>query len=285
MEDIQPVIQVSEISKVFGEQNALRDVSFQVVPGEIFGFLGPSGAGKTTTIKILTGQLIPSGGYATLLGQNVTEIDERIYEQVGIVGDISGLYERLSVIENLRIFARLLNVDGARIDALLKRVGLDQDRNKLAGKLSTGMKQRLRLIRAVLHQPRVLFLDEPTSGLDPSTVADVHKLILELKAQGTAIFLTTHNMTEATKLCDQVALLNDGVIQEQGSPQALSLKYNRHRTYRVLLANNQSLTLPESEDTAAHIKEWMTTGEIRAIHSNEPSLEDVFLEVTGRSLA
>jgi len=285
MESLQPVIQVLGISKVFGKQTALRDVSFQVAKGEIFGFLGPSGAGKTTTIKILTGQLLPTVGQATLLGHSVTEIDEHIYEQVGIVGDTSGLYERLSVVENLRIFARLLNVDKARIDVLLKRVGLDQDRDKQAGKLSTGMKQRLRLVRAILHQPRVLFLDEPTSGLDPSSVADVHKLILELKAQGTAIFLTTHNMTEATQLCDRVALLNDGVIQEQGTPQELSLKYNRHRTYQVLLADNQSLTLPENEETATRIRDWMIAGEIRSIHSNEPSLEDIFLEVTGRSLA
>lgn len=285
MRSLQPVIQVSGISKVFGKQTALRDISFQVTTGEIFGFLGPSGAGKTTTIKILTGQLIPTAGQATLLGQGVTEIDEHIYEQIGIVGDTSGLYERLTVVENLQIFARLLNVDNSRIDGLLKRVGLEKDRDKQAGKLSTGMKQRLRLVRAILHQPRVLFLDEPTSGLDPNNVADVHKLILELKEQGTAIFLTTHNMMEATKLCDQVALLNDGAIQELGTPQKLSLKYNRHRTYRILLADNQTLTLPENEDTATHIRDWMIAGEIRSIHSNEPSLEDVFLEVTGRSLS
>lgn len=201
------LIQMKQISKTFGKKTALKDISIEVKTGEILGFLGPSGAGKTTTIKILTGQLLQTSGEATLLNQDTTKMNESIYSQIGLVTDNSGLYERMSVYDNLAFFAKLLDVDKKRIDDLLERVGLSEDKKKITSKLSKGMKQRLVLVRAILHQPKILFLDEPTSGLDPSTALDIHKLLLELKAAGTAIFLTTHNMEEATKLCDNVALL------------------------------------------------------------------------------
>ena len=207
-------ISISHLSKKFDKDYVLKDVNAVLREGEILGFLGPSGAGKTTTIKILTGQLRPTSGEARVLGINCDEIDERIYEQIGIVTDSSGVYERMSVYDNLKYFARLMNAPLENIDPLLKRIGLYEHRKKPAGKLSKGQKQRLVVARAVLHKPKVLFLDEPTSGLDPSTALEIHEMLQELKESGMAVFLTTHNMEEATKLCDHVALLNEGVIME-----------------------------------------------------------------------
>lgn len=278
------VIQVNHLAKQFKKETALKDISFSVQSGEIFGFLGPSGAGKTTTIKILTGQLTQSAGNASVLGKPVEQINETIYEQIGIITDNSGLYEKMSVYQNLAFFARLLEIDKKRIELLLRKVGLWAHQKKLAGKLSKGMKQRLVLARAILHEPKVLFLDEPTSGLDPSTSEAVHQLLLELKQKGTAIFLTTHNMEEAAKLCDQVALLNDGLIVESGSPKELCLKFNRNKFYQVTLKNGQELTLAHSTETRVKIDQWLAEDSLAAIHSCEPTLEKVFLEVTGREL-
>ncbi|MDZ5781924.1 ABC transporter ATP-binding protein [Marinococcus luteus] len=280
----QEFIQVKQLSKKFKGETALKDISFSVRAGDIFGFLGPSGSGKTTTIKILTGQLAQSSGQAFVLGHPVERIDESIYEQLGIVTDNSGVYERLSVYHNLSTFAKLLNVDKKRIDVLLKKVGLYEEKNKLASKLSKGMKQRLVLTRAMLHQPKVLFLDEPTSGLDPVTTEAIHALLMEIKNNGTAIFLTTHNMNEATKLCDHVALLNDGLIVEHDSPRALTLKYNRDKRYQVLLRNGEEVTLTHTAEAIQQLNHWLTNDEVLTIHSNEPNLERVFLEVTGREL-
>jgi len=280
----QTVISVEHLSKHFKEQVALKDLSFSIKRGEIFGFLGPSGAGKTTTIKILTGQMKQSGGNASVLNTSVNKINENIYEQIGIVTHNSGLYDKLSVYKNLEIFARLLNVNKSYINEILTRVGLFNDKNKKAGKLSQGMRQRLILARAVLHKPKVLFLDEPTSGLDPSTQIAIHKLITELRDEGTAVFLTTHNMEEADKLCDQLALLNDGKIVETGTPREIRLNHNKKKRYKVLLKNNEELTLSQSVETAQKINWWMESNELVTIHSCEPTLETVFLEVTGREL-
>ncbi|MFD1471780.1 ABC transporter ATP-binding protein [Companilactobacillus mishanensis] len=278
------VIKVDHISKHFREQLALKDLSFSIKQGEIFGFLGPSGAGKTTTIKILTGQLEQTSGDAMVLGRSVNKINESIYEQIGIVTHNSGIYEKLSVYSNLEIFASILNIDKKRINEILKRVGLYKDRKKKAKKLSQGMRQRLVLARAILHEPKVLFLDEPTSGLDPSTSMQIHKLLIELKNKGTAIFLTTHNMEEAAKLCDNLALLNDGKIVEAGSPKDICLRYDKNKRYKVLLRNNEEMILPQSIETAEKIDQWMGQNDLLTIHSCEPTLEEVFLEVTGREL-
>ncbi|GAF11152.1 ABC transporter, ATP-binding protein [Bacillus sp. JCM 19046] len=278
------VIEVNQLSKSFKKQHALKNIQFHVSEGEIFGFLGPSGSGKTTTIKILTGQLAQTSGQAFVLGNPVEKIDESIYEDVGIVTDNSGLYERLSVYNNLTAFAKLLKVKKSRIDVLLKEMGLYEHKNKLANQLSKGMKQRLVLARAMLHEPKVLFLDEPTSGLDPVTTEAIHSLLMELKANGTTIFLTTHNMDEATKLCDKVALLNDGLIVENDSPKALTLKYNKEKRYSILLTNEVEHELPHTPETIEQINQWLVNDEILTIHSCEPDLEAVFLEVTGREL-
>ena len=277
-------ISIDHLSKKYDKDFVLKDVNAVLRSGEILGFLGPSGAGKTTTIKILTGQLMPTSGNAEVLGIDCRKIDERIYEQIGIVTDSSGVYERMTVFDNLKYFARILNVPLENIDPLLKRIGLYEHRKKPAAKLSKGQTQRLILARALLHKPKVLFLDEPTSGLDPSTALEIHRILKELRDEGMAIFLTTHNMEEATKLCDHVALLNKGVIVEYGTPEEICLKYNRIKKYRVQLTDGTKHVLLQSADTAGRISLWMNEDKIETLHTCEPTLETVFLEVTGREL-
>ncbi|MCI9048803.1 MAG: ABC transporter ATP-binding protein [Coprobacillus sp.] len=277
-------ISLQHISKKFNENIVLKDVDAILHQGEILGFLGPSGAGKTTTIKILTGQLKPTDGEAFVLGMNCQNIDETIYEQIGIVTDASGVYERMSVYDNLKYFAKILSVPLENIDILLKRVGLYEHKNKLASQLSKGQTQRLILTRAILHTPKVLFLDEPTSGLDPTTALEIHKLLKELRAEGMAIFLTTHNMEEATKLCDHVALLNEGVIVEYGTPQDICLRYNKEKKYRILKSDKEEIVLIHTEENIKKLNQWLIDDEVISIHSCEPTLESVFLEVTGREL-
>lgn len=284
MERTQELLKLKHISKSFKTKHALKDINIHVNRGEILGFLGPSGSGKTTTIKIVTGQLRQSGGEAFILGTDTRNINKEIYERIGIVTDASGIYEEFSVYDNLILFAKLLKAPKSRVKELIERVGLSQQTTQLAGKLSKGQTQRLVLARAVLHKPELLFLDEPTSGLDPSTALEIHKLLEEMKEDGMGVFLTTHNMEEATKLCSHVALLNDGMIVEFGTPQEICLRYNTDRQYKILLENGQSLMLSQCRETAEQIRNWIQNNELQSIHSCEPTLESVFLTVTGRNL-
>ncbi len=278
------LIEVNGISKQFKDFQAIKNLDFKVYEGEIFGFLGPSGAGKTTTIKILTGQLKQTSGQASILGIPVENVNEDIYKKIGIVSDMSGFYEKLTVYQNLKFFAKLLSVDPASIDELLRKFGLYEHRQKPAEKLSRGMKQRLVLIRAILHKPKLLFLDEPTSGLDPVSALSVHQMMEELRAEGTSVFLTTHNMEEADKLCDRVALLNEGIIAELDTPENLRLKFNKQKRFNVQLTDSTEVQLEQSLETAKLIEQWIAADRVETIHSCEPTLEKVFLEATGRTL-
>ena len=278
------VIEVRDLVKQFKNQTALNHLDFSVESGEIFGFLGPSGAGKTTTIKILTGQLLASSGETKLLGIATDALTQDIYQEVGIVTDNSGLYENVSVYHNMKFFADLLKVDKKRIDFLLERVGLAQDKKKLARRLSKGMRQRLVLARALLHSPKVLFLDEPTSGLDPATAQAIHKLLKEVQAEGTTICLTTHNMEEATKLCDRVALLNDGKIVSLDTPRNTCLNFKRERKLEVGLKDKSQVVINQDPAGIAQLNEWLSQDLVETIHSNEPTLEEVFIAKTGREL-
>jgi len=226
---------MKNIHKTFGAKTAIKDVSIDIKKGELFGFLGPSGAGKTTAIRIMTGQLKQTGGKATILGRDNNSLNHEIYSQVGIVTDNSGLYENMSAYDNLLMFSKILNTNKKEIKPLLERVGLGNDKYKQAKRFSKGMKQRLVLARAMLNRPKILFLDEPTSGLDPATSIEIHKLMLEMKNDGTTFFLTTHNMAEASKLCDRIALFNEGVIVDMGSMDELSQKYNKEKSVKILL--------------------------------------------------
>lgn len=215
------MIQMNHVVKSFGDQVVLSDVNFEAREGEIFGLLGPSGSGKTTIINILTNQLKADGGsYST----GVTPFE------TGLLLDEDGLYVRLNCIENLNIFADIYGISREKSLEALQSVGLTDNAKKTVANLSNGMRQRLGLARAILHDPLVLFLDEPTSGLDPSTARGIHQLIKTLRDKGATIFLTTHNMEEAVKLCDQVALLHQGRIIEQGVPAEICQRHDAIKT-------------------------------------------------------
>ena len=215
------MIEVKNLVKNFGGQKVLHDISFEVKHKEIFGLLGPSGAGKTTIINILTKQLEPDGGIANVEADTFA---------TGLMLDEDGLYPRLSCLENLHLFGRIYGMPKSKSMEALKSVGLESASKKAANTLSKGMRQRLALARAILHTPHILFLDEPTSGLDPTTALGIHKLIQKIKDNGATIFLTTHNMDEAVKLCDNVALLNKGRIVESGVPLEICERHNSMRT-------------------------------------------------------
>lgn len=272
------LIEVKHLAKQFADKLALSDVSFAVEKGEIFGFLGPSGSGKTTTIKILTGQLSSDKGAIAVLGKTPAQLKRDDYEKIGIVSDTSGFYEKMTLYKNMLAYAKLYGVSKARVDELLKRVNLYDDRNKVAEKLSNGMKQRMLLARALLNEPDLLFLDEPTSGLDPMTTRLIHRLLLELKEKGTAIFLTTHDMHEATLLCDNLALLDKGSLVETGRPKDLIKKYHTDKKVVVTYDDDSQIELSYSELSRLD----MTA--VESIHSTEPTLEDVFIALTGGKL-
>ena len=275
----QQVIKADNLGKSFGSFKAISSLTFEVNKGEILGFLGPSGSGKTTTINILTGQLTPDQGQSSILGKSSTNLNEEDLTNIGLITENSGYYEKLSLYDNLLFFAKLYDVPQGDLDDLMKRVGLYDRRKTLAEKLSTGMKQRMLLVRAIINKPQVLFLDEPTSGLDPSTSQSIHELIKELQAEGTTIFLTTHDMHEATILCDKIVLLNKGQIVEAGTPSNLIQKYNTAKRVKITYQSGEENYLSFSE-----LGQVSQTDDILTIHSCEPTLEDVFIQLTGGKL-
>ena len=218
-----------------------------VVSSVIFGFLGPSGAGKTTTINILTGQLVQDSGQAFILGKDAKAISADDLLNIGFMSDTVGFYEKMSLYKNLEFFARFHNISTEVLDDLLKALDLYQDKDKKAENLSTGMKQRLFLIRAILHTPKILFLDEPTSGLDPTLSQKVHDILFDLKEKGVTIFLTAHDMNEATKICDNIALLYQGNIIEYGAPQSIIDKYSDENKVVIRFQNGKEITVPKEE--------------------------------------
>lgn len=277
------ILSMQNVSLSFGSTRALDGLSFAVKEGEIFGFLGPSGAGKTTTIKLLTRQLRPGAGEIAVFGAPIARLDSAAYEQIGILSDNSGVYERMSVYENMKLFADLRGLPASRIGEVLEKVGLADAGKRVAKKLSKGMRQRLILAMAVLHRPRLLFLDEPTAALDPATTAAIHHLLREMNDGGTTIFLTTHNMEEADRLCARVAFLNEGRIAETGVPAQLKLKYAKDRV-RVLLEDGEALECARNPEAIGALLADLSGRGIASVHSEEPDLEEIFLQVTGRNL-
>ncbi|MGG3520644.1 ABC transporter ATP-binding protein [Bacillus pseudomycoides] len=276
-------IEMKDVMKTFNEKTALRNVSIEVKQGEIFGFLGPSGSGKTTTVKILTSQLFHSVGKVKVLGKDITGPNSIDYKRIGILTDNSGLYERLSIYDNLLLFCDLYDCPKKRIDEVLSQVNLLEDKKTPVKKLSKGMKQRVTLARAILHKPDILFLDEPTSALDPVNVQNIHNILKDLNREGTTIFLTTHNMDEAETLCDRIAFLCGGEIVALDTPENLRLQYAKDKI-EVVLKDKKKETVKKDELGAKRISEWMKNGELLSIHSYEPTLGDIFIEVTGRGL-
>lgn len=272
------------LSFYFADKQILNQIDFHVQKGEIFGLLGPSGAGKTTLIKILTGQLQPKDGYAELLGKDTRRLNKAERRQVGTMMDSFGLYDRLSVYDNMSFYADICHVPHSTIDGILKNIGLYEGRSTAVSKLSKGMKNRLSLARALINNAKILFLDEPTAGLDPVTTREIQDILLKQREKGTTIFLTTHNMFEAERLCNHVALLSKGNIIESGSPTEICRKYNHLNKLRVGLKDGEKITLENGSASAAIIKEYLENDRIETIHSTEPTLETVFIELTGKGL-
>jgi len=223
----QAALVVNKLTKCFGERTAFSEVTFQVAYGEVFGFLGPNGAGKTTTVRALATLIAPTSGSATVAGiplnpENGVEIRTRI----SVMPESPGLYLRLTVTENLEFFAGLCGLchPGRRIRAALEAVNLGDRAGDLCGQLSKGLRQRVGLARTLLSDPAIMFLDEPTSGLDPVAAREVHELIAGLRNRGVTIFLTTHRLEEAEKLCDRVAILNT-TLRTVGRPQDLRKEF------------------------------------------------------------
>jgi ABC-2 type transport system ATP-binding protein len=295
-------IEAEKLSRRFGDILAVDDVSFSVAYGEIFGYLGANGAGKSTTIRMLCGILEPTSGTARVAGWDVNRDTEALKSSIGYVSQKFSLYTDLTVEENLAFYGRVYGLEGRafkdRVEEVLKTTGLDERRRQLADQLSGGWKQRLALANAMLHRPKVLFLDEPTAGLDPVSRRSLWELLYELAAGGVALFVTTHYMEEAER-CNRIAILNNGKLLKLGAPAELRagtpghvlevscrpllagsrafekvpgvLKITAYGTTLHVNVEDEAAARPRLEAAARAAGVRLTS--IRAI---EPSLEDVF---------
>lgn len=280
------MITVQNLRFSYTKQPFIENMNFSVQSGEIFGFLGPSGAGKSTVQKILTGLLTTYNGSVNVNGIEVKRHENSFYEQIGVDFEFPSLYEKLTARENLRFFASLYQKHQA-IDPLLESVGLSPDANKKVADFSKGMKARLNFIKALLHDPMLLFLDEPTSGLDPSNARRMKDIILQEKAKGKTILLTTHNMYDATELCDHVSFIVDGNIRALDTPRNLIMSRGASKVQYSYMQNGQETqaeVLLNKTGTDALLQQLIQENRISSIHSSEPTLNDIFVELTGRRL-
>jgi len=278
-------IEVEGLSRTFNNRRAVDDISFAVEAGEIFGFLGHNGAGKTTSIRMLTGQLRPTSGHARVAGCNIITEQRRLKPLIGVVSETQNLYERMSARENLTFAARLYGTGNKRIHEALDQVGLLDRANDNVQQYSNGMKQRLLIARSLLHRPQIIFLDEPTRGLDPIVGRDIRRLVLDLSREGITVFLTTHYMEEADQLCSRVAFISAGKIVALDTPDNLKMAHGQ-KSLQVRLNDGQSLMIPlDDQDSGDKIKQLVSSGQIRTLHSAEATLEEVFIQMTGRKLS
>ncbi|PRO66398.1 ABC transporter ATP-binding protein [Alkalicoccus urumqiensis] len=278
------IIEVSNVRKDFDGKRALDDLSFSIQAGETFGFLGPSGSGKTTTIKLLTAQEGYQSGSVQVFGNAVEALkDPKQMKRIGVLTDNTGLYERLTVDANLKLYCNLYGLSYSRIAEVLHEVGLTGEESKVVSKLSKGMKQRVTLARTILHKPELLFLDEPTSALDPVSTERIHCILRTLNEEGTTVFLTTHDMYEAERICDRVAFLNKGKIQLQGPPRTLRVNHS-DSSILLLLKDGREQLVGQNPEGAERIREVIASQQLASVHSNEPTLGDIFARVTGKEL-
>ena len=283
-----PAIVAEELTYSYGQNLAVDDVSFTVGQGEILGFLGPNGAGKTTTVNMLTGQLKPKAGRASLLGRDVSTHVREVQGEIGVCFESTNLYEQMTAVENLELFARLFGVRDFDAVALLGRVGLSGRERDRVEAYSKGMKQRLMVARSMVNRPKILFLDEPTAGLDPTSAEAIRNIILEERRRGATVFLTTHDMREADKISDRVAFMNQSKIVALDTPHNLKQQYGK-RALRATISGeggqleDREITL-DAPDTANAVQELFATEQVVTVHSEEASLEDIFIRITGRGL-
>lgn len=272
----------------YGQLTAVDHINFQVANQEILGFLGPNGAGKTTAVKMLTGQIKPKEGHVTILGIDVIRRPKQVQAQIGVCFEDNNLYEQLSGEDNLKLFARLFGVKEFDAPELLKRVGLDGRGQDLVESYSKGMKQRLMVARALVNRPSILFLDEPTEGLDPASAVAIRDIILEERARGATIFLTTHDMMEADKLSDRVAFIDQGKIVALDTPHNLKQQYGKRLLRAEVMGHDGALNVREivldRPETGGEVERLFQEERVITLHTEEATLEDIFIRITGRGL-
>lgn len=283
----ETVICVKNVNFSYTKQPFVEDVNFEVEKGEIFGFLGPSGAGKSTLQKILIGLLTDYSGSSSILGIESKNHGEDFYEKIGVDFEFPSLYEKLSARENLKYFASLYKGKIRNIDELLEEVGLLNHADKKVKEYSKGMKSRLNFVKALVHDPQVLFLDEPTSGLDPNHAKIMKDMIKKESMNGKTIILTTHNMQDATELCDRVAFIVDGKIKALDTPHHFMMSKGESKVEYSYMENGEErmkscLLTRINEDL--FLQELIRTNRLLSIHSKEPTLSDIFIDITGSQL-
>ena len=287
--ELPPAISVEKMTYTYPGQRkpAVDNVSFEIREGETFGLLGPSGAGKTTTQRVLTRQQRKFTGRVRVLGKALTEWGPEYFEEIGVGFELPNHYLKFTAIENLRFFASLYAKKSRDPMELLAMVGLEGDANKKVGEFSKGMGMRLNFIRAFQHDPRLLFLDEPTAGLDPINARNIKTIIKLLRNQGKTVVLTTHNMYDVDELCDRVCFMVAGRFAALDSPEALKAKFGR-RVVTVEYRSGNDIRSEEFEldglGSNERFLEVIRSYEIRKIHSQEATLDQVFNDITGIKL-
>ena len=285
--NIENVIEVKDLYFSYTKTPFLKDINFTVNKGEIFGFLGPSGAGKSTLQKVLTGLCTNYEGTARILGVDSNKHGKDFYEKIGVDFEFPSLFEKLTARENLDYFASLYSGETRDVDELLKEVGLYEHADKKVSDFSKGMKSRLNFIKSLVHNPEILFLDEPTSGLDPNNAKIMKDMIMKEREKGKTIIITTHNMQDATELCDRVVFIVNGQMKALDTPHKFIMKRGAAKvTYSYMEKgkeqSNTSVLSELSDDML--LKELISGNRIIAIHSAEPTLSDIFMELTGAQL-
>ncbi|PAT01911.1 ATP-binding protein [Candidatus Izimaplasma bacterium ZiA1] len=268
------------------ESDVINGIDFEINKGEIFGFLGPSGAGKSTTQKIMIKILEDFRGKISYNGKDITEYKDDFYESIGVSFEMPIHFSKMTALENIEFFLKLYKKN-ADIETLMKRVGLWEDKDKMVGEFSKGMKIRLNIVRALLNEPEMLFLDEPTNGLDPKNAMILKDMIREFRADGGTVFITSHIMSDIDQLCDRVAFIVDGEIKEMDSPRNLKIKYGKRSMNVEYKENNETIKVEFPMDNIGKNSEFINllqTKDIETIHSGETTLEDIFIKVTGVGL-
>ena len=266
-----------------GKKDVICGVDFEVKEGEIFGLLGPSGAGKSTTQRILIKLLEGYSGIIEYFGTGLCELKREYYEQIGVGFEMPIHFNKLTAMENINFFLNLYK-SRANGEELLKKVGLYEDKDKKVGEFSKGMKVRLNFVRSLLNNPKVLFLDEITNGLDPKNARIIKDLILQFKASGGTVFLTTHLMKDVEELCDRVAFMDKGKIVETNTPRNLKLKYGKKQiTVEYTNGKGASSKVFDMENIGenAEFLKLLKEKNIETIHSGETGLDEIFIKITG----
>jgi ABC-2 type transport system ATP-binding protein len=284
------MITLTDVRKSFGSTPAVNGLSLAVRRGEVLGLLGPNGAGKSTTIAMIVGVISPDSGRVVLdhAGAQHEASDHRARSLIGLAPQSLALYEELSALENLTFFGSLYGLSPAllkeRCEAALERVGLSDRRNHRAGTFSGGMKRRLNLAAAILHDPELVLMDEPTAGVDPQSRNAIFEIVEDLKSNGKTIVYSTHYMEEAQRLCDRVAIIDRGKLLALDAVPALVLAHGGQSTVRVLHAGSAREQLTQTDRPLDVLSAALSAGNVQSATIDSPDLENVFLNLTGRSL-